>query len=174
MPRAPAEPWQPLTHPSTKPWIKGDVFRDAAAIQPCFPSSDCCWFLGWHWHLVGLGTLQFSHPAPAYSHQWEEICTAVIKYQRQSWDSSSQATHLHPNTNAWLPLLHRTGRSGFKSKYLCWEGHRSLGLCAVTQSSKMVTKCSIWWRWRAQISLNLRKWFLRVCMWEVSMISPLE
>lgn len=32
-------------------------------------------------------------------------------------------THLHPNTNAWLPLLYRCGRSGFKSKYLCWHGH---------------------------------------------------
>lgn len=156
---------------------------DAAASQLCFQSSDCCWFLGWHWHLVGLGTLESSHQTPDYSHQWEEICMTVIKHGRQSWDTSSQATHfvvfhLHICTQTqmqdFLSFI-GLGDRGFNQNTSVGRDTGCLGLSAVTQSSKMVTKLSYLLKVESlDFPQSLRKWFFRVCTWEVSMRSPLE
>lgn len=84
-------------------------------------------------------------------------------------------THLHPNTNVSFPLLYRSGTSEFKSKYFCWDGHRIPGaLCChweLQNGDKMFHLLKVE---SSDFPQSVRKRFYQVCMWEVSMTSPLE
>lgn len=79
-------------------------------------------------------------------------------------------TQLHPNMNARFPLLYSTGRSGFRSKYLCWDGHGIPGaLCCHSELQNGDKTFHLLKVESSDFPQSTKKRFHGVCMWEVSM-----